>query len=71
MYEVDASYQGQDVETIKVTYEVLNEITKVEISKQDITTGKNLPGAHMVIKEKMVQSLTVGYLQMNLISSKD
>lgn len=71
VYEVDASYQGQDVETIKVTYEVLNEITKVEISKQDITTGKELAGAHMVIKEKMVQSLTVGYLQMNLISSKD
>ena len=52
VYEVDASYQGQDVETIKVTYEVLNEITKVEISKQDITTGKELAGAHMVIKEK-------------------
>ncbi|GFI40743.1 hypothetical protein IMSAGC017_00778 [Thomasclavelia cocleata] len=52
VYEVDASYQGQDVETIKVTYEVLNEITKVEISKQDITTGKELAGAHMVVKEK-------------------
>ena len=52
VYEVDASYQGQDVETIKVTYEVLNEITKVEISKQDITTGKELAGAHMVIKKK-------------------
>lgn len=52
VYEVDASYQGQDVETIKVTYEVLNKITKVEISKQDITTGKELAGAHMVVKEK-------------------
>ena len=52
VYEVDASYQGQDVETIKIIYEVLNDITKVEISKQDITTGKELAGAHMVVKEK-------------------
>lgn len=52
VYEVDATYQGQDIETIKITYEVLNEITKVEISKQDITTGKELAGAHMVVKEK-------------------
>lgn len=52
VYEVDASYQGQEIETIKITYEVLNEITKVEISKQDITTGKELAGAHMVVKEK-------------------
>lgn len=52
VYEVDASYQGQEIETIKITYEILNEITKVEISKQDITTGKELAGAHMVVKEK-------------------
>lgn len=51
-YEVDATYQGQDTETILATYEVLNDITKVEISKQDITTSKELPGAHMVVKEK-------------------
>lgn len=52
VYEIDATYQGQDVETIEVIYEVLNDITKVEISKQDLTTGKELPGAHMVVKEK-------------------
>lgn len=52
VYEIDATYQGQDVETILVTYEVLNDITKVEISKQDLTTSKELPNAHMVVKEK-------------------
>lgn len=52
IYEVDASYQDQDIETIKVAYQILNDMTKVEISKQDITTGKELVGAHMVVKEK-------------------
>ena len=29
---------------------VVNDVTKVQISKQDITTGKELPGAHLQIK---------------------
>lgn len=48
----DASYQGQDVKEIVLESIFQNEITKIEISKQDITTQKELPGASMVVYEK-------------------
>lgn len=50
--DVDASYQGQDVKTISLSALFENEITKVEVSKKDITTGEELPGAQLTIREK-------------------
>lgn len=52
VYEADCTYQGQDVEVIKLTAYFENEITKTEISKKDATTGEELPGAHLTLKEK-------------------
>lgn len=50
--ELDASYQGQNIEVIKLSAMFENEITKTEISKKDATTSEELPGAHLTLKEK-------------------
>lgn len=47
--EVDASYQGQEVTLISTETGFTNDITKVEISKKDITTGEELPGATLAV----------------------
>lgn len=50
--EVDATYQGQDVETIEIEAEFKNSITKVEFSKIDATTSEELEGATQVVYPK-------------------
>ena len=50
--ELNAAYQGQDIEVIKLSAMIENEITKTEISKKDATTSEELPGAHLTLKEK-------------------
>ena len=50
--EIDASYKGQDVVTIFEEVEFTNEITKIEFSKLDITTGKELVDAKIKVIEK-------------------
>ena len=49
---VDATYQGQDINVINLDYEFKNEITKVEVSKQDITNSEEIEGAHLTVFEK-------------------
>lgn len=50
--ELDATYQGQDIQVIQLHALFENEITKTEISKKDATTSEELPGAHLTLKEK-------------------
>lgn len=50
--EVDATYRGQDTKVINLEYEFKNEITKVEVSKQDITDSSEIEGAQLTIYEK-------------------
>ncbi|MEG0710520.1 MAG: SpaA isopeptide-forming pilin-related protein, partial [Longicatena sp.] len=50
--QVDATYRGQDIKTISLHSEFKNKITKLEISKSDITTDKELPGNLLTIYEK-------------------
>ena len=50
--EVNATYQGQDIPTIDLSYEFKNEITKMDVSKQDITDGSEIAGAHLIVFEK-------------------
>ncbi len=49
---VDATYKGQNIETIKLEYDFKNKITKIEISKQDITNSEEIEGAHLTVYEK-------------------
>lgn len=55
---VPAGYLVADPVTVEVFYvetttaEIYNDTTKVKISKQDITTGKELPGAHLEVIDK-------------------
>lgn len=49
---VYANYKGQDTKVVKLDYEFKNKITKVEISKQDITDSSEIEGAHLVVFEK-------------------
>lgn len=50
--KVDGTYQGQDIPVIEYQKEVFNEMTKIEISKQDITDELEIEGAHMMIYPK-------------------
>lgn len=50
--EFDATYQGQDVKTIKLKSVKKNQPTTVEVTKVDITTGTELDGASMSILDK-------------------
>ncbi|MCR0531729.1 hypothetical protein MKC55_20495 [[Clostridium] innocuum] len=49
---VDATYKGQELETIKIEAEFKNSITKVEFSKIDATTSEELEGATQVVYPK-------------------
>ena len=48
----DASYQGQDVETVVLKSVKKNQPTTVEITKSDITTGTELDGASLKVLNK-------------------
>ena len=48
----DATYKGQDVKVIELQSDFRNEITKVEVSKQDITDSSEIEGAHLTVFEK-------------------
>ena len=47
-----ANYKGQDTKVINLEYEFKNKITKVEISKQDITDSSEIEGAYLSVFEK-------------------
>lgn len=51
-YMIDTAYKGQNQENITITYDIYNEITKVDVSKTDLTTGKDVIGAHMTWTDK-------------------
>lgn len=48
----DASYQGQDVETVVLKAVKKNQPTTMEITKSDITTGTELDGASLKVLDK-------------------
>ena len=50
--EFDATYQGQDVKTIKLKSVKKSQPTTVEVTKADITTGTELDGASMSVLDK-------------------
>lgn len=50
--EFDASYQGQDVQTVELKAVKENEPTTVEFTKSDITTGVELEGASLTVLDK-------------------
>lgn len=50
--EFDATYQGQDVKTIKLKSVKKNRPTTVEVTKADITNGTELDGASMSVLDK-------------------
>ena len=47
-----AKYKGQDTKVVNLEYEFKNKITKVEISKQDITDSSEIEGAYLTVFEK-------------------
>ena len=48
----DASYQGQDAQTVELNAVKKNEPTVVEITKSDITTGVELDGAYLQVLDQ-------------------
>lgn len=50
--DFDATYKGQEVETIELSSDFKNEITKVEVSKKDITNDEEIEGAHLKVYPK-------------------
>lgn len=49
--EFNVDYAGQDVPTVELQKEVKNTPTSVEITKEDITTGTELSGATLTVKD--------------------
>lgn len=49
---LDASYQGQDVKTVKLKTVKKNQQTTVEVTKSDVTTGVELDGAKLTVLDK-------------------
>lgn len=49
---LDASYQGQDVKTVKLKTVKKNQPTTVEITKSDVTTGVELDGAKLIVLDQ-------------------
>lgn len=50
--DFDASYQGQDVQTVVLKSVKKNEPTTVEVTKSDVTTGVELEGAQLQVIDK-------------------
>lgn len=50
--DFDATYQGQDKEVVELSSEFFNKITKVEISKKDITNDEEIEGAFLTVYPK-------------------
>ena len=50
--DYDATYQGQHKEVIEISNEFFNEITKVEVSKKDITNNEEIEGAFLTVYPK-------------------
>ena len=48
----DASYQGQDIQTVELKAVKKNEPTVVKITKSDITTGEELDGAYLQVLDQ-------------------
>ena len=49
---IDTKYQGQDKEVIEFEPVFKNEITKIEVSKKDITNDEEIEGAFMCVYPK-------------------
>ena len=47
--EFTFEYEGDDKDTVSFDFAFVNEPTKVEISKTDITGGSEIPGAHLQV----------------------
>lgn len=52
VYEIDLSYDGSEKTIYLEELNITNEKTKVDISKVDATTGKEIEGAHMSLMDK-------------------
>ena len=82
--EFTFTYEGSDKDLLSYSFTFVNEPTTVEVSKTDITTGKELPGAHLRVidenanvidewiseeKPHIIQKLVVGR-EYELIETK-
>lgn len=52
IYEFDATYSSDEVETINLTANIMNEETHLKISKADITTGFEIAGNKLQVIDK-------------------
>lgn len=50
--DFNASYQGQNKQFVELSSDFYNDITKVEISKKDITNDEEIEGAHLKVYPK-------------------
>ena len=50
--EFDATYRGQDIQTIKLKSIKKNQPTTIEVTKSDLTTGVELNGASLSVLDE-------------------
>ena len=51
-FEFQFQYQGEYIPVIHVTYDAVNDINQVKISKRELTSQEELPGAEMMVTGK-------------------
>lgn len=56
-YEFQFQYQDEFTEQIQVTYDAVNDINQVKISKKEITTKEELPGAELIVTGKNTKNV--------------
>ena len=52
VFDVDTKYKDQTITTVNNTFDDVNAITKVEVSKKDITNSEELEGSFLVVFPK-------------------
>lgn len=61
-YEFQFQYQDEFTALIHVTYDAINDINQVKISKKELTTKEELPGAEMMVTGKYTKIIVDSWI---------
>ena len=63
--EFTFEYAGEDQAEVSYDFTFENQSTTVELTKTDLTTGKELPGAHLKVMDSDGNTVMNGLLRKN------
>ena len=56
-FEFQFQYQDEHISVIQVTYDAVNDINQVKVSKKELTSREELPGAEMMVTGKYTKNI--------------